>query len=159
MRYPELRAKQGIPDEEEMDETEFEEILPRSHQERKIVMEESIAEDSLPFEFMDPENPEYDEERLEPENCIIETLEAEPPCDIEKEEILVVAKQETIVEVKEERLKSNECVIKLVPDSIALKSLKILIKYSEQRGNLKYLSHLLEYQNELEQLDLQFEES
>jgi hypothetical protein len=37
-----------------------------------------------------------------------------------------------------------------IPESIALKSLKILIKYTEQRGHDSMLSQLIDYQSQLE---------
>lgn len=164
LRYPELRAKQGIPDEDEIDETEFDETFLQNGQENEDIESEETIEDSeensMPFEFLDPENPEYVEEILEPENCIIESFESTNPSSvIEKDDILVNTIPESHIKNNERLAPSEPAVIKLVPDSIALKSLNILIKYSKQRGKSKYLQNLLEYKNEFEQHDLELEES
>lgn len=140
LRHPELCAKQGIkvePEDDEEHEIVHDEIEYEEYSE--VQLEDSTFEDeatsSEKFEFMEPN---YEEE------YIIEELEPRFDDDPETES------EEQLEEDEPDQRKSiKKEQAPLVPDEIALKSLKILIKYSEQNGHADIFTHLVKYQKDL----------
>jgi hypothetical protein len=126
MRHPTLRSKQGI-----LVASEF------------TVPEEIIEEDGEQIEL---ENSEY--EYLE------EIVEHDPEPEYEEEYILEedmeTADEEGYLEIipkTENDIKHRIVEERIIPDSVALKSLKTLIQYTEQKGHEQMLQQLLDYQS------------
>lgn len=134
LRHPELCIRQNIlfGDIQEV-ETEID-AEEEFHDEEEEQTEE-------PFQEIEPEEADYHEE------YIVEELEAPNEEIMESETIAeeapIITDDELSIKVEKES--------PTVPDKIALKSLKILIKYSEQKGDERILSELLNYQKQLQE--------
>jgi predicted DNA-binding protein YlxM (UPF0122 family) len=128
MRHPQLRAKQGILVASETSNFAQDEIIEEDtdHMEMDNNSEYEYLEEIVEH---DPE-PEYEEE------YIVE--------EIEPEENYVN------IEPKTDR-GDQKHIIELIPDSTALNNLKTLIQYTEQKGHIYILQHLLDYQSQLEE--------
>jgi CENP-B N-terminal DNA-binding domain/Tc5 transposase DNA-binding domain len=130
LRHPELYERQGITVEDKNTEDETFQMI-----EEVEMSEENVYEE-------DQSDPIYYEEEY-----LIEEIE-EPfsePLEIETVDMKTEVPQNVVTIVKK-----NDDNCAEIPDTIALKSLKILIKYSEQRGHDEMLSQLIHYQSVLE---------
>lgn len=145
-RHPELYAKQGLQVDERVLEADItrEETFINEH-DAMIVNDETGCMETL-FEFSDPDStPHYEEEyiveELDPQHD--EDLESSPPPPktIDKQ-----TNQKKMLKI----IKKNDASdVTLIPEQIALKSLKILIKFSKQQGHDDMLSYLIDYQTQL----------
>ena len=132
LRHPDLYEKQGIS-------VETENISEECFQETFYV-EEEISEDQE-LNGNECESGDYEEE------YIIEEIET--PCSESIEDEAILLKPEVVPNVVTIIKKIDDSCAQ-IPDTIALKSLKILIKYSEQRGHDGMLSQFINYQSLLE---------
>ena len=140
-RHPELYSKQSLKlsDQNSKDKDVNEENFI---DELDTVIEDVDIDQTDPsYEFTNPDSmPDYEEEYivegLDPQ--LEEEDELQP--DTEDEE---PSNQKKILKIVKRNDEST-----LTPD-IALKSLKILIKFSEQQGHNEMLSHLINYQAQL----------
>lgn len=144
IRNPELTEKQGLLMDEDVAEYEVNNDEAYVHD---LEEDETMHHDQFELleavEMSEPEgyHEEEEEEEEEAEHDDIEYIVEElDPQDEEEEE------PEFPPGLKDEPAKTIQ-----VTDDIALKSLKILIKYSESRGHDTALMHLLEYRNQLRQ--------
>lgn len=148
LRHPELCEKQGIEcdvdiAEEPATEETFEDAPIEESRDEEITTGD--------YEFTEEDvmsSTEYQEE------YIVEALEMQQ----DDEELDVVAaeniKHEDNFSIDEAEIVEEEAAcIPFVPDHIALKSLKILIKYSEQQGHKHMIDRLIEYHRELQSDD------
>lgn len=134
LRHPELCEKQGIagvPEATKDDDYSFQFEL--------IDENEEISRDAETSFRFDSDN-DYDEEEY-----IVEELDTQHDEQLEIETVFVESEQTAPCR----NVKKADFVE--IPDAIALKSLKILIKYSEQRGHDSILSQLIEYQSQLDE--------
>lgn len=144
MRHAELRRKQGIVSQ-----------IQECSMSEKFIIDNFIEEDptddtdnNSQYEYLEDsemveqdttENCEYLEE------CIVEEIDAEEPVFADERP------HSNFIEVPvEEAPKSAN---NRISNFIALRSLKILIKYAEQKGHESMLGHLLDYQDQLEDPD------
>lgn len=148
MRHPELLEKQGIScDDDITDEPNIEETV------QDVSINEQETEDDVPAEnFMLMEDngiaAEYQEE------YIVEALDSQHDDELEIEAVTEVKHEPDSDNMSDEidTLEEEETPsITFIPDQIALKSLKILIKFSEQRGHKHMLDCLVDYQRELQE--------
>jgi len=143
LRHPELAVKQGLETESEFAE-QIEEIQYQEH----IIEEEEQAEtEEFEDEAIHDEDFDYieqsDGENTDEGQFVVEELD--PDYDqSQDEEVFEVPPNDDdpIATTKDE-----------IPDEMALKSLRILIAYSQQRGHDEYLPHLMAFQNELDPMD------
>lgn len=138
LRHPELSEKQGLLDETPEDNAV--EGLLNDFPEHAKEENDDCEEDGETFELIDASdlNTEYQEE------YIVEEIELEPN---EEDDLVTEIKfesHETSNEIKIKDTTSN-----LIPDQIAMKSLKILVRYAEQQGHEDMMSQLLDYQSQL----------
>jgi predicted DNA-binding protein YlxM (UPF0122 family) len=141
LRYAELWEKQGLAIETE--ETELSQNEDSLHHEF-IEDDEIMQDEDSSLQFPDPDSLAVDYE----EEYILEEIESQHDEQLEIEPVEI--KPEPISQKKAlKTIKHDDNMTFEIPDAIALKSLKILIKYSEQRGH-DILSHLTEYRSQLE---------
>jgi transposase len=129
MRHPELYEKQGVKVETKQKVTDDESF------DTSLIEEVESPEET---EFVEAENDEID---YEGEEYLID--ESEEP--MHETEFIKTEPLHNMIVVKKS---DDDCTE--IPESIALKSLKILIKYTEQRGHDSMLSQLIDYQSQLE---------
>lgn len=154
LRHPELCQKQGIPIEEDISVDESAEV--ETEQEFDEDQEDTVDDDlDGSFEFMETDglSPEYQEE------YIVEEVNPHQDEELEIEAMIVKPDPETLQVMLPNKVlkiikKEDASNATLIPDQIALKSLKILIKYSEQQGHNDMLSQLIDYQRQLQESDL-----
>lgn len=139
LRHPELYEQQGLLDEPTEDNTVENMLIDLPDTVQEEANEDEEAGET--FEFMDTgyrNTPDYQEE------YIVEELEFEPS---EEEEKIIF---------KEESQEMSSIVTEsLIPDQIAMKSLKILIKYAAQEGHDDMMSLLSNYHSKLHDISSQ----
>lgn len=147
MRHPELYEKQEIFVTDEAHETQEVKMSEEFEEEMEERLD-SETNGSLDFMFCTPDyQEEYIVEELEPH---LEENENDGVTELHEETIEIEPEEERSTSTKLlEAIKEEDPIDVLVPDKIALKSLKILIKYSEQQGHIDILSHLIDYHNQL----------
>lgn len=146
LRNPELCEKQGIAIDDELPEIEA--TNDESVEEDYLDDDGEEEEETKPsFEFMEPEvqPPDYQEEYIieeldvqEDEELVIEAIKENQESSNSSKKVLTVIK------------KDGAANITPIPESVVRKSLKILIKYSEQQGHDNMLSQLIDYQRQLQ---------
>lgn len=151
MRYPELRLKQGIAAQSY-----------RQHQNESILPDQLIEEDmdadgnNSQFEYLeeseivehDPENAEYLEEYIVEEIGVDEDQFTD-----ENVNFIEVPQDEDPLPQQPPPQPRSKPTGMGISHSIALKSLKVLLKYGEQHNHEFILPHLREYQDQLEILN------
>lgn len=141
LAHPKLCMKQGISGEEDAHEIEQEYLDDDLHDAEDIAETFELEEnDELPLEYHE----EHIDEELEAQNdedLEIAAIPEKPPIE-----------QPIVKKVSRLSRKVDTEIVKLIPERIALKSLKILIKYSEQQGHKNILSNLIDYQEQLQSM-------
>lgn len=135
-RHPELYEKQSLKAEERVsEEVNRENFVDEQH----VIESEEVGDTERYFELVDSDNEAYDEE-----DYIVEEIE------IPHEEELEVSPVKADNPEKISKIfRPDEMNVGLIPEQIALKSLRILIKFTEQQGHEHMLSHLIDYQAQL----------
>lgn len=146
LRHPELCKLQGIQSEDEVpglqEELYEDDQVPDEFNEAAEFGEDESRTESL--EFMEPESlPECHEE------YIIEELDPQHDEELEIETVKVQTEPSSSEGPQKEAKKLISYDETLIPDKVALKSLKILLKYSRQRGYTSMLPHLADFHREL----------
>jgi hypothetical protein len=150
LRHPELCEKQGMPVDEEFSAAD----LSNLEMVQEFDGEQAFGDEDISgsFEFMkaDEISSEYQEEYLIDDLNPPQEDELQTQIKSELEEEQVVSPKKVLKIIK----KDDASNVMPIPEEIALKSLKILMKYSEQQGHDDMLSQLMEYQQQLQENDL-----
>lgn len=140
-RYPELKTKVETKIKEEIPDTVISSEENFIEEQEMIIENDEAVDMDHSFEFKDHSStPDYEEE------YIIEELDPqyEEETELSQEEEKPTNEQKLLTIIKNE---SPDAF--LIPERIALKSLKILIKFSEEQGHTDILSHLVDFQTKL----------
>ncbi|CRK98814.1 CLUMA_CG012055, isoform A [Clunio marinus] len=156
LRHPELHKKQGIVIDEDDSESEYKISEIEENANEDYFLKEEIEDEHHLDSFEDVEHEmhaDFQEEDIGEEEYIYEQLDElednHEDHEVQREipvELFETSPRKDLNDLKPEVRKQQ---LFQIPDEIAMKSLKILIKYSEQQGHTYMLSCLTDFERQL----------